>query len=51
MFEQLLRAIKAMGSSVRKVAECLPEPFQVYSAGSVLLISNQGERVLAVASR
>ena len=51
MFEQLLRAIKAVGSSVRKVTECLPEPFQVFSAGGVLLISNQGERVLAAASR
>jgi len=51
MFEQLLRAIMAVGSPLRKVAECLPEPFQVFSAGGVLLISNGGERVLAAASR
>ena len=51
MFEQLLRAIKAVCSSMRNVAECLPDPFQVFSPGGTLLISNGGERVLAAASR
>jgi DNA-binding NtrC family response regulator len=51
MFEQLLRAVKAVGSSVRNVSECLPDPFQVFSPGGTLLISNGGERVLAAASR
>ena len=51
MFEQLLRAIKAVGSSVRNVSECLPDPFQVFGPGGTLLISNGGERVLATASR
>ncbi|HQQ25416.1 MAG TPA: response regulator [Methanomassiliicoccales archaeon] len=51
MFEQLLRAIKAVGSPAHSLSECLPDPFQVFSAGGTLLISNGGERVLAAASR
>ncbi|KAF5074339.1 Transcriptional regulatory protein SrrA [anaerobic digester metagenome] len=51
MFEQLVRAIRTVGSSARSVSECLPDPFQVFSAGGTLLISNGGERVLAAASR
>jgi DNA-binding NtrC family response regulator len=51
MFELLLRAIRTVNSSVAKVSECLPEPFQVFSSGGTLLISNGGERVLAAASR
>lgn len=51
MFEQLLRAIRAVVSPARDVSACLPEPFQVFSAGDTLLISNGGERVLAATSR
>jgi DNA-binding NtrC family response regulator len=51
MFELLVHAIKAVSSSVRDASECLPEPFQVYSPGGTLLISNGGERVLAAATR
>ena len=51
MFEQLLQAIRSVSSSASKVSECLPEPFQVFSAGGTLLISNGGERVLAAAAR
>ena len=51
MFEQMLRAIKALGSPVRKITDCLSDPFQVFSAGGVLFISNSGERVMAAASR
>ncbi|MHC1680083.1 MAG: response regulator [Methanomassiliicoccales archaeon] len=51
MFEQLLRAIKTVSSSMRNVSECLPDPFQVFSPGGTLLISNGGERVLAATSR
>lgn len=51
MFEQLVKAIKAVGSSVYEVTECLPEPFQVFSASQTLLVSNGGERVLAASSR
>lgn len=51
MFELLLRAIKTVGSSAHSASECLPEPFQVFSAGGTLLISNGGERVLAAADR
>lgn len=51
MFEQLLQAIRSVSTSSSKASECLPEPFQVFSAGGTLLISNGGERVLAAATR
>lgn len=51
MFEQLLKAIRSVSTSSSKAYECLPEPFQVFSAGGTLLISNGGERVLAAATR
>lgn len=51
MFEQLLQAIRSVSSPACKVSECLPEPFQVFSPGGTLLISNGGERVLAAATR
>lgn len=51
MFELLLQAIRTVSLSAGRVSECLPDPFQVFSAGGTLLISNGGERVLAAASR
>jgi len=50
MFSQLLKTVRALGDSDR-VAECLSDPFQVYSKGNVLFVSNGGERVLAAASK
>ncbi len=52
MFEQLTRTIKALGGHGRScLVECLSDPFQVFSKGGMLFISNGGERVLAAASR
>lgn len=47
----LLRALRTLGSPERDVSECLTEPFPVFSSGSVLMISNGGERVLAAKAR
>jgi hypothetical protein len=44
-----MRALDDNGRN--KIAECLPDPFQVFSKGGVLFVGNGGERVLAAASR
>ena len=51
MFEQLLRTLKAVTCLKRKASECLKDPFRVYSEAGVLLVSNEGERVMAASAR
>jgi DNA-binding response OmpR family regulator len=51
MFAQLISTIKALRDGRTKIAECLPDHFEVFSNGGVLFVSNGGERVLAAVSR
>jgi DNA-binding response OmpR family regulator len=52
MFEQLIGTIRALVDNGRtRIADCLPDRFEVFSKGGVLFVSNGGERVMAAIDR
>jgi DNA-binding NarL/FixJ family response regulator len=51
MFAQLISTIKALRDGRSRIADCIPDHFEVFSQGGVLFVSNGGERVLAAVSR
>lgn len=51
LFAQLLSTVRTLAVDSARAAECLVEPFQVFSQSRIYLVSNGGERVMAASSR
>lgn len=52
MFEQLISTVRVLADHGRtRIADSLPDRFEVFSKGGVLFLSNGGERVLAAIDR